>query len=511
MKTMKQEWIEFWKKMARMLDSGIPILATFETIQKEATQPAIRETCQVLLEEVKAGNTVYDALVRLPQYFSASMLKVIQVGEMTGKLPESMHSLAAGIEEGSFQVVALDENAGDIPPAEIREQPVAEYDLPIINIAGQICKAAYQQKASAIHIEVRADGIKIRFRVDGVLREVESPPKGLGPTLVSRFKIMANMNVSEKRLPQDGRIQLRIANQPVDLRVSYMPLIDGESLVLRLLTAPVYLPEVSRIFRADHLATLQRWLKRPSGLIVVNGPMGSGKTTTLYSILKSFDPIHNKIMTVEQPVEYQLEGVCQQGINPSLGLTYPAALRATFRHDPDVVMLGEVRDRETVAIMTEMALMGTRVLTVLHADGGVQAAQRLVDIGVESHLLASVLVGVISQRLVRQICPHCKEEIKTEPWMREFFPKGGLPKLQAGKGCEKCNGTGYSGRLAIFELFEPTGGILRKLTMDGSTLAEVQAEAEKAGLKTLRQEGLALVAEGVTTLDEILRVIPKDA
>lgn len=508
MKTMKQEWIEFWKKMARMLDTGIPILATFETIQKESTQPAIEETCRLLLEEVKAGNTVYDALVRLPQYFSTSMLKMIQVGEMTGKLPESMLSLAAGIEEGSFPVGPSEEGMGTIAPAEATDQPVPESDLPIINIAANILYEAYHQKASAIHIEVLSDAIQVRFRVDGALQEIASPPKAVGPALINRFKIMANMNVSDKRLPQDGRIHISIANQLVDLRISYLPITDGESIVLRVLTAPVSLPNLDRIFKADHLATLQRWLKRPAGLIVVNGPTGSGKTTTLYSILKSFDPVQTKIMTIEHPVEYRLAGVCQQAINPALGLTYPAALRVAFRQDPDVVMVGEVRDQETVSILTEMALTGNRVLTALHTDGGVQSAQRLVDIGVEPHLLASVLVGVISQRLVRQICPHCKAEIKVEPWMREFFPKGGRPKLYAGKGCAKCNGTGYSGRQAIFEFFEPTGGILRKLTLDGSTLAEVQAEAEAGGLKTLRQEGLDLVAEGVTTLDEILRVTP---
>jgi type IV pilus assembly protein PilB len=510
MKTMKQEWIEFWKKMARMLDSGIPILATFETIQKEATQPAIRETCQALLEEVKAGNTVCDALVRLPQYFSASMLKVIQVGEMTGKLPESMHSLAAGIEEGSFQIPSSDESAGDMPPAEIREQPVAEYDLPIINIAGQICKAAFQQKASAIHIEVREDGIKVRFRVDGVLREVESPAKAVGPALVSRFKIMANMNVSEKRLPQDGRIQLSIAHQPVDLRVSYVPLIDGESMVLRLLTAPIYLPGLEQIFKADHLTIIQRWLKQPPGLIVVSGPNGSGKTTTLYSILKSFDSIHNKIMTVENPVECRLDGICQQGINPSLGLTFPAALRVARRQDPDVIMAGEIRDQETASLLAEMSLTGHRVFTSLHTNGAVEVARRLVDIGLEPHVVSSMLVGVIAQRLFRLTCPNCKAEIKPEPWMRDLFPKGAMPKLFKGTGCAQCHQTGYSGRSALHEIFEPSGEVIRKLAQDVSC-ASMRAEAIRAGMVTLRAEGLAKVAEGLTTLEEILLVTPPDA
>jgi|GEM_PF-3298386 len=510
MKTMKQEWIEFWKKMARMLDSGIPILATFETIQKEATQPAIRETCQALLEEVKAGNTVCDALVRLPQYFSASMLKVIQVGEMTGKLPESIHSLAAGIEEGSFQIPSSDESAGDMPPAEIREQPVAEYDLPIINIAGLICKAAYQQKASAIHIEVREAGIKVRFRVDGVLLEVESPPKVLGPALVSRFKIMANMNVSEKCLPQDGRIQLSIANQPLDLRISYVPICDGESLVLRLLTAPVYLPDLDQIFKTDHLATVRRWLKQPPGLIVVSGPTGSGKTTTLYSILKSFDAVHTKIITVEDPVECRLEGICQQRVNYAMGLTFARALNVIGRQDPDVIMAGEVRDQETASFLAQAALTGHRVFTSLHTNGAVEAARRLVDIGLEPYVVSSMLVGVIAQRLFRLTCTNCKTEIKPEPWMRDFFPKGAMPKLFKGKGCAQCHLTGYQGRSALHEIFEPSGELIHKLAQDISC-ASLRAEAIRAGMVTLRAEGLAKVAEGLTTLEEILLVTPPDA
>lgn len=507
MKTIKQDWIEFWKKMARMLEAGIPILATFETIRNESVQPAIQEVCGMLLEEVKAGHTILDALVRFPQYFSPSMLKMVQVGEMTGKLPESLQSLAAGLEEGSFSLP--EEGPADLAEVKPRESAVAESDLPVINQVAGILRDAYQQKASAIHLEAMTDGVKLRFRVDGVLREIQSLPKEMGVALVSRIKIMANMNVPEKRLPQDGRIHVVMARQPLDLRVSYTPIADGESIVLRLLTAQVNLRSMEQIFKPDQVETVRRWLNRTSGLIVVNGSVGSGKTTTLYALLKSLDPVRTKIMTVEHPVEYRLGGVCQQSINPGLGLTMAAALRAALRQDPDVVMCGEVRDAETVALMARAAMTGHRVLMSASADDGIQAAQWLVDIGMEPHLLASVLSGVISQRLVRQICAHCKAPVKAEPWMREFFPAKRLPKLYAGQGCAKCNGTGYCGRQAIIEVFEPTGSWLRQLKPDGATLAAVRAEAIRSGLKTLRDEGLALVAQGVTTLDEVLLATSK--
>jgi len=286
-----------------------------------------------------------------------------------------------------------------------------------------------------------------------------------------------------------------------------VPLVEGESIVIRILNGRITVPSLESVFKPDHLATVRRWLQRPQGLVVVSGPSGSGKTTTLYSLLKSFDAARYKIMSVEDPVEHRLAGICQQRIIPAVGLTFPAVLRATLRQDPDIIVVGELRDLDTTEILFQTALTGHLVLTALHADGGVQTAQRLVDLGLEPSMVSSVLTGVISQRLFRLICPHCKEEIKPDPWMREHFPKGELPNLFHGKGCAQCNETGYCGRGALHELFEPSSEFIRKLTREGSSV-DLQTEAKRVGLVTLRAEGLAKVAAGVTTVEEILRITP---
>lgn len=504
MDTLKKDWIEFWKKFARMTQAGIPVLATLETIQKEANPLVIQETCRVLIEQLKKGNTIAGAMERLPGLFSPSMVTMLNVGEVTGKLETAMLSVAAGLEEGSFQP-GSSETVVEAGKTETGDEAVTENDVPIITLVNKILWQAVKEKASDIHIESMPEKVRLRCRVDGALPELESPPTALGPAIINRLKILARMNVAEKRLPQDGRIQMNIANQPVDLRVSYVPIVGGESIVIRFLTVKSQVLTLEQIFKPDHLATMRRWLKRPQGLVIVSGPPGSGTTTTLYSLLKSFDATCNKIMTVEDPVEYRLEGVCQQQLNRAIGLTFPAALRVTLRQDPDIIMAGEIRDLETAQLLFHLAVTGHLGLTTFFAASGVTTAQRLVDLGLEPSMVNSIPVGIISQRLFRRICENCKEEIKPEPWMREFFPQGELPKLFKGKGCEQCHGTGYRGRAAVHELFEPSGEFIHKLAR-GASSADLQAEAVRAGLVTLRAEGLAKVAAGITTLEEVLRI-----
>lgn len=507
MNTMKKEWIEFFKKLTRMIDSGIPLLVSLSTILKESNQQAIAETCRVFIKELEKGKTLHEAMECPPSYFSPSMVMVVKTGELNGRLDKALLSVAAGIEEGSFllpevpeTVVVKDGKTETCDKADVGDI------VPVIRFVNIVLFEAVRDKASDIHIESFPEGVKLRYRVDGVMRELAPPPKALGYQIINRIKIMANMNIAEMRLPQDGRILMNIANQPIDMRVSYLPIVEGESVVIRILSGKSTVPTLDQIFKADHLATVRRWLKRPNGLVIVSGLTGSGKTTTLYSLIKSFDATRYKIMTVEDPVECRLEGTCQQRIRQDIGLTFPAALRATLRQDPDIIMAGELRDYETAAMLFHAALTGHLVMTTLHADGGVQTAQRLVDLGLEPFQVSNVLIGVISQRLFRMICQNCKDEIKPEPWMRELFSKGEMPKLFKGKGCEKCYGSGYRGRGAIHELFEPSDEIIRKLTRDASG-AELHAEAVRVGLVTLRAESLAKVAEGVTTLDEIMPII----
>ena len=503
---MKKEWVEFWTKLVRLFDSGLPLVATLELIQKETDQPVIAETCRGLVADLMAGTTFAEAMEHFPTTFPPSVVLMIKAGEIGGCLEIAARSVADGIAEGSFKTGLVNNVVAVARPTATSEKVEAENDSPIVKYVDLVLQTATRDKASDIHIESMPERVCLRYRVDGVLQEMAPPPARLGKAISSRIKIMAKMNLSENR-PQDGRIQLNIENQPVDMRVSCVPLVEGESIVIRFLTGRTTVPSLESIFKTDHLATVQRWLQRRQGLVVVSGPSASGKTTTLYSLLKSFDAIHNKIMSVEDPVEHRLEGICQQRINPAVGLTFPAVLRATMRQAPNIIMVGELRDLDTLEILFQMAITGHLVVTALHADGGVQTVQRLVDLGLEPFMVSNVLNGVISQRLFRLICTHCKEEIKPDPGMRELFPKGELPKLFHGKGCKQCNETGYCGRDALHELFEPSSEFIRKLTREGSSV-DLQAEAKRAGLVTLRAEGLIKVAAGVTTVEEILRITP---
>jgi len=501
---MKKEWGEFWTKLVRLFNTGLPLVATLELIQKETDQPVIAETCRGLVADLIAGTTFAEAMEHFPTTFPPSVVLMIKAGEIGGCLEIAARSVADGIAEGSFKTGLVNNVVAVARPTETSEKVGDENDPPIVKLVNLILLQAVRSKASDIHIESTPDWLRLRFRIDGVLQELAPPPVRLGQAIRDRFKLMANMTLRGDR-PQDGRIQLNIENQPVDMRVSCVPLIEGESIVIRILTGRTTVPSLESVFKPDHLATVRRWLQRPQGLVVVSGPSGSGKTTTLYSLLKSFDAIQNKIMSVEDPVEHRLEGICQQRINPAVGLTFPAVLRATMRQDPDIIMVGELRDLDTTEILFQGALTGHLVVTALHADGGVQTVQRLVDLGLEPFMVSNVLTGVISQRLFRLICTHCKEEIKPDPWMRELFPKGELPKLFHGKGCEQCHQTGFYGRGALHELFEPSSEFIRKLTREGSSI-DLQAEAKRVGLVTLRTEGLTKVAAGITTLEEIQRI-----
>jgi len=504
MDTMKQEWVEFWKKLARLIDSGIPLLSTCELIRNETNQLVIKETCRALIDELKGGNTFSGAMERLPALFPPSMVKIIRVGEMTGRVDTAALSVAAGIEEGSFKPGSADPVAA-AGKTESRDPVSVAGAEPLIKYVTLVLQTAVRDKASDIHIESGPERVRLRCRIEGVLHEMAPPPQELGAVIINRFKIMADMNLADRRLPQDGRIQISIDDQLIDMRVTSVPIVEGESLVIRILTGRRAVPTLEQIFKPDHLTTVLRWLNWPNGLVIASGPTGSGKTTTLYSLLKSFDATRYKIMTVEDPVEYRLEGICQQRVNAAIGQTFPAALRCTFRQAPDIVMAGEVRDLETIQCLFQLALTGHFVLTALHASSGVTTMKRLVDLGLEPYMVSSFPVGVVSQRLCRQICQSCKAEIKPEPWMRDFFPQGALPKLYKGKGCDQCHGTGYRGREAIHELFEPSGEFIHKLA-GAASVADLQAEAGRGGLVTLRAEGLAKVAAGITTLEEILPI-----
>ncbi len=391
---------------------------------------------------------------------------------------------------------------------------VSEADAPIIKLVSVIILEAYRHRASDIHIEPLEKRLRVRYRIDGVLHEVDSPPKRLQSAIISRVKIMAAMKISEKRIPQDGRIQVHVYGRELDLRVSTIPSNHGESVVMRILdkqNLALGLPKLG--FFADDQQVFERLIGLPDGIILVTGPTGSGKTTTLYACLGHINRPDRKIITVENPVEYQMSGINQVQVREEVGLTFSSALRSILRQAPNVVMIGEIRDRETANIATEASLTGHLVFSTLHTNDAPSAITRLLDIGVKPFLVASSIRAVMAQRLVRTICDGCKEEHPTdEAELRALGPAAEQmagTTLYAGHGCSKCSLTGYSGRQGIFEIFTVNDEI-RRMIFEKAPASEIRIAARETGMRTLREDGLRKVAAGWTTVSEILRVTMGD-
>ena len=384
-------------------------------------------------------------------------------------------------------------------------------EAPVIRLVNLMIARAVESRASDIHIEPFENRLKVRYRVDGVLREVESPPSRLSAAVISRIKIMAKLNIAERRLPQDGRIQLRAQGKEIDLRVSTVPTLWGESVVMRILDkASVVLDFAALGFSPRTLKRFLDVLTMPHGIIVVTGPTGSGKTTTLYTALQTLNTPERKILTVEDPVEYQLEGINQIQVKPQINLTFANALRSIVRQDPDVIMIGEMRDLETAAIAVQSALTGHLVLSTLHTNDAAGGVTRLLDMGVDDYLLTSTINGILAQRLVRLLCPHCRQpyqalpELVEEMRLRRFSDSGDILLYKA-VGCEQCGGTGYRGRAAIMEFLTMTDP-LRRLVLKHADATVLQAEAQQQGMEALYEDGLRKAVAGTTTLEEVLRV-----
>jgi general secretion pathway protein E len=382
-------------------------------------------------------------------------------------------------------------------------------EAPVIRLVNLIMSRAIESRASDIHIEPFERDLKVRYRVDGVLYDEESPPKKLKAAIISRIKIMARLNIAERRLPQDGRIKIKVLGRDIDLRVSTLPTMYGESVVMRILDK-----SNTQIYDLEKLGFSPRMheefedlISRPHGIILVTGPTGSGKTTTLYAALTQINQPDKKIVTVEDPVEYQINGVNQIHVNPKIGLTFAAGLRSIVRQDPDVIMVGEMRDLETAEIGIRAALTGHVVFSTLHTNDAPSAIARLVDMGAEDYLLASSILGILAQRLIRVICPHCKEEQQMEKSVLEEigFPLEAKTKLYQGQGCKECGQTGFKGRVAIFELMLMDEEI-RRLTIANADALELAKAAIKGGMITLRDDGFEKVKKGITTISEVLRV-----
>ena len=382
-------------------------------------------------------------------------------------------------------------------------------DAPIIKLVNHIISQSIKARASDIHIEPYQDSFKVRYRVDGILYDLLTPPKWIQPALISRIKVMAKLNIAEKRLPQDGRLEVRIGSQNVDVRVSTLPTTFGERVVMRLLNKSEEVLNLQELgLSGDDHELLNRLVSQPNGIILVTGPTGSGKTTSLYSVLASIIKPDINIITIEDPVEYQLKGISQIQVNPKIDLTFARGLRSIVRQDPDVILIGEIRDGETAAIAVQSALTGHLVFSTLHTNDSASAITRLVDIGVEPFLISSSVLAVIAQRLVRVLCDHCKEAYTPGVILESI----GISREQLdnhtiyqANGCEECFNTGYRGRIGIFEIMLLGEG-LKNLILKTYDATQIKQYALQYNMKTLRQSGIEKVLAGTTTIEEVLRV-----
>ncbi|RAK21377.1 type IV pilus assembly protein PilB [Anoxybacillus vitaminiphilus] len=393
-------------------------------------------------------------------------------------------------------------------PETVEEERVIEEDSPIVRLVNQILQLAVEQRASDIHIDPQETKILIRYRVDGVLRTDRALPKHMQSVLTARIKILANMDITEHRIPQDGRIKINLDFHPIDLRVSTLPTIYGEKIVMRVLDLGAALNDIHKLgFNKLNLQRFTELIEKPNGIVLITGPTGSGKSSTLYAALNHLNSEEVNIITIEDPVEYQLEGINQIQVNPNVGLTFAQGLRSILRQDPNIIMVGEIRDRETAEVAVRAALTGHLVLSTLHTNDALSTVTRLIDMGIEPFLVATSLNGVVSQRLVRRICRDCQQE--QEPTKREIeiFAKRGLKieKLIRGRGCPMCNMTGYKGRIALHELLVMTDE-MRRVILNKEPFLKLHELAIKNKTIFLIDDGLLKVKQGLTTLEEVLKV-----
>ena len=413
-------------------------------------------------------------------------------------------SAAETIVEDMGESVDLAKLTEQLP--EVADLLEAENDAPIIRLINALLTQAVREGASDVHLEIFESRALVRFRVDGTLRDVVEPRRGLHPAMVSRIKVMASLDIAEKRLPQDGRIALRIGGRAIDVRVSTIPTANGERVVLRLLDKQAGRLTLDALgMSAAARDAVDATIEAPHGIFLVTGPTGSGKTTTLYSALSRLDRRTRNILTVEDPIEYELDGIGQTQVNPRIEMTFARALRAILRQDPDVVMIGEIRDLETAQIAVQASLTGHLVLATLHTNDAPGAVTRLLDMGIEPYLLASTLNGVLAQRLVRRLCAECRTPYEPDAAERTIFGRSVPERLYRAVGCGACNFTGYKGRTGIYELMNVDED-MRKLVHDTAAERELRAHAVRGGMLRLREDGLRWVRDGATSLDEVLRV-----
>jgi len=462
---------------------------------------------QVVMDDPSDTDTI-EAL----QFAFSLKIEVFQ-----GKREDIQEAIERLYGAGSQSIETIIEEAGrDIYEISVDADADTEHlrdmasEAPIIRLVNRLILNAVEMRASDIHFEPFEDQFRVRYRIDGVLHEAESPPRRLQAAVISRVKIMSKLDIAERRLPQDGRIKLKIADREIDFRVSTIPTLYGESLVMRILDRETLVLDLNQLgFPSEMLEAYARLISQPYGMILVTGPTGSGKTSTLYTTLARINSLESKIVTLEDPVEYQLKGINQIQVNPKIGLTFAGGLRSIVRQDPDIILVGEIRDRETAEIAVQSALTGHLLFSTLHTNDSAGAITRLLDMGVENFLLSSTLLGIMAQRLVRVNCPDCKRAVQPDEKLVRAMNLTDAEREEivfyAGVGCEACRSTGFKGRTAIFEYLEVDEHIRRGI-VTGATSDSIRQAAVEKGMTTLREDGWRKVREGRTTISEVLRV-----
>jgi type IV pilus assembly protein PilB len=511
--------------MGRCLDTP-PINLSRVRVPEEVADLVPKEMCRAykLSPICKLGNKLFVAMADplnvlalddLRQRTKLEIITMITTERAVTETLSGVGSASAAMDEVIKNAQAADgveEVKAKAEDIDLDRIAVESEDAPVVKIVNLILVQAMKEKASDIHIEPFDKQLKLRYRVDGNLIEASSPPKALQLPIASRVKILAGLDIAERRLPQDGRFRIRVSGKEVDLRVSILPTVYGEKIVIRLLDKGALSGSIAQLgMDPETMRTFQKAVDAPHGMILVTGPTGSGKTTTLYSVLAELNNPEYNIVTVEDPIEYQIPGINQVAVKADIGLTFAESLRSILRQDPDIVMIGEIRDNETADIAVKAALTGHQVLSTLHTNDAAGAISRMDDMGIEPFLISSSVILTCAQRLVRRVCPNCKEEFKPEP---ELLAKLGLPEDDAtvfyrGTGCDRCKRRGYAGRAAIIEVLSVSETI-RRLIIKRASAAVIKNQALAEGMKSLRMVGLDKAREGITTLEEVLRVTAED-
>ncbi|RDW21563.1 GspE/PulE family protein [Oceanobacillus chungangensis] len=483
-----------------------------------AQYPVEQETIQLVPKELAKrhlllpirvdGNKLFVAMADPMDYFAMEELRMatgyqIMPGIATKDALYRMVTKYYDLQE------SIDEVMDDYSPEEsMDETGITDEDSPIVKLVNQIITNAVAQRASDIHLDPQEVELTVRYRVDGVLKTERALPKYMQNVLIARIKIMGNLNITENRIPQDGRIKADINNRQIDIRISSLPSVYGEKIVMRILDLGNSMDQLDKLgLTPANLAKFTKMIEKPNGIVLITGPTGSGKSSTLYAALNHLNSEEVNIITIEDPVEYRLRGINQVQVKEEIGMTFASGLRSILRQDPDVIMIGEIRDFETAQIAIRASLTGHLVLSTLHTNSAIAALTRLIDMGIEPFLISSSLAGVVGQRLVRCVCRDCREDVLPTEREQELFQRAGIEvdTIKRGKGCPSCNGTGYRGRLAIHEIL-PIDDEINRLVMNAASMADIRDYVNRKRMPFLIDDGLLKVAQGLTTTEEVLRV-----